>query len=60
MIKFTFPDISGNTESLKKQPQPFEIFSTKAPIVGGDLLRAFYRQFYLQFFDSSDQGKNTV
>ena len=36
--------------------------SSKAlvPIVGEDLLRAFYRLFYLQFCDSSDQWKDTA
>ena len=29
-------------------------------MVGKDLLRVFYRLFYLQFCDSSDQWKNTV
>ena len=30
------------------------------PIVGEDLLRRFYKMFYLQFCDSIDQWKNTV
>ena len=55
MIKNTLPDKSGNPESLKIQPQQLEIFSTNVLIVGEDLLRAFYRLFYLQFCDSSDQ-----
>ena len=40
--------------------QQFESFSTNVSIVGVDLLRAFYRLFYLQFCDSSDQSKNSV
>ena len=60
MIKNTLPDKSGNPETLEKESQQFESFSTNVPIVGEDLLRAFYRLFYLQFCDSSDQSKNTV
>ena len=41
--------------SLKKSLQQFESFSDNMPIVGDDLLRVFYRFFYLQFYDSSDQ-----
>ena len=36
------------------------MFSTNVHIVVEDLPRAFYRLFYLQFCDSSDQRKNTV
>ena len=57
MIKNTSPDKSGNPKSLKKQSQQFVIFSTNVPIVGKDLLRAFFRLFYLQFCDSSKQCK---
>ena len=49
MIKNTLPDKSGNPESLKKQLQQFESFSANLPKVGEDLLRAFYRLFYLRF-----------
>ena len=57
MIKNTLPDKSGNSESLEKQSQSqqFESFSTNVSMVGEDLLRSFYRWFYLQFCDSSDQ-----
>ena len=51
---------SGNSESLKKYSQQFKSFSTNVPIVGEDLLRAFYRLFYLRFCDSSHQWKKTV
>ena len=57
MIKITLPDKSGNPESLKNYLQQFKSFSTNVPIVGEDLLRAFYRLFYLQFCDSIDQWK---
>ena len=46
VIKKTFLDKSGNPESLKKQSQQFESFSTKVSIVGEDLLRTFYRLFF--------------
>ena len=55
MIKNTLPDKSGNPESLKKQLQQFESFSANLPKVGEDLLRAFYRLFYLRFCDSRNQ-----
>ena len=60
MTKNILPGKSGNAESLKKQSQQFESFSTNVHIVGMDWLRAFHRLFYLQFFDSSDQWKNIV
>ena len=60
MIKNILPDESGNPESLEKESQQFESFSTNVPIVGEDLLRTFYRLFYLQFCDLGDQWKNTV
>ena len=47
MIKNTLPDKSGNPESLKKYSQQFESFSTNALKVDKDLLRAFYRLFFL-------------
>ena len=46
MIRNTLPDKSGNPESLKKQSQQYESFSTNVYIVGEDLHRAFYRLFY--------------
>ena len=55
MIKNTLPDKLGNPESLEKELQQFESFSTNVSMVGEDLLRAFYRLFYLQFCDLSDQ-----
>ena len=54
MIKNTLPDKSGNCESLKKS-QHFGSLSTNVAIVGEDLLRMFYRFFYLKFCGSSDQ-----
>ena len=60
MIKNSLPDKLGNPESLKKLSQQFKSFSTNVPIVGEDLLRAFYKLFYLRFYDSSDQLKKTV
>ena len=57
MIKNTSPDKSGNPESLKKCVQQFKRFSTNVLIVCDDLLRVFYRLFYPQFCDSSDQQK---
>ena len=59
MIKNTSPDKSGNPKSLKKCLQQFKRFSTNVLIVCDDLLRVFYRLFYPQFCDSSDQQKNT-
>ena len=55
MTKNTLPDRAGKPESFKKYPQHFESFSTNVYIVDEDLLRTFYRLFYLQFCDSSDQ-----
>ena len=49
MIKNTLSDKSGNPESIEKQSQQFESFSTNVSIVGEDLLRAFYRLFYYNF-----------
>ena len=60
MIKNTLPDKSGNPESLEKESQQFESFSTNVFIVNENLLRVFYSLFYLQFCDSGDQWKNTV
>ena len=34
--------------------------STNVPIVGKDLMRAFYKLFYLQCCDSSDKRKKAV
>ena len=55
MIKIFLPGQLGNPESLKKLLKQFESFSTNVPIAGEDLLRRFYRLFYLQFCDSTDQ-----
>ena len=55
MIKNILPDKSGKHKSLKKQSQQFESFSVNVTIVGKDLLRAFYRLFYLPFRDLNDQ-----
>ena len=56
MIKNTLPDKSGNPERLKKISQQFKSISNNVPIVGEDLLRVFYRLFYLQFCDSSEKA----
>ena len=48
-MKNTLTDKSGNPESLEKQSQQFEIFSTDVSIVDKNLRRAFYRLFYSQF-----------
>ena len=55
MIKNTLPDKSGNPESLEKESKKFKNFSTNVSIVVENLLRAFYRLFYLQYFDSGNQ-----
>ena len=55
MIKNTFPDKSVNPESLKKQLQQFDSFSINVTIVRKDLMKAFYRLFYLKFCDSRDE-----
>ena len=47
MIKNTLPDKSGNPESLEKESQQFENFSTNVSIVGEDVLRVIGRLFYL-------------
>ena len=60
MIKNTWPDKSGNPESIKKLLQQFKSFLTTIVIVSADFLRAFYRFFCFQFCDSSDQSKNNV
>ena len=60
MIKNTLSDKSGNPETLEKESQQFESFSTNVPIVGEDLLRAFYMLFYFQFCDLGDQWKNSI
>ena len=54
-MKNTLPDKSGNSENFKKCSQQFESLSSNVPIVGEDLLKAFYRLFYIQCCDSSDQ-----
>ena len=60
MTKNTLPDKLGNPESLEKELQQFESFSHNASIVGKDLLRTYYRLFYLQFYVSGDQWKNAA
>ena len=60
MIKNTLSDKSGNPESLEKESQQFESFSTNVFIVHENLLKVFYRLFYLQFCDLGDQRKNTA
>ena len=55
MIKKNLPDKSGNPESLKNNSNILKAFQLNLPIVGEDLLRVFYRLFYLQFCDLSDQ-----
>ena len=69
VMKHTLSDKLRNAESPPPPPHPtpphpprkksqqFESSSTNIPIVGEDLLRVFYKQFYLQFCDSSDQWK---
>ena len=54
VIKNTLPDKLGNPESLKKWSHQFKSSSTNVLIVSKDLLKAFYKLFYLQFCDSSD------
>ena len=54
MIKNNLPDKSGNPGNLEKFQQ-FKSFSANVSIVCEDLLREFYRLFYLQFCDSSVQ-----
>ena len=60
MIKNTLPEKSGNPESHKKKSRQFESSLTNMPMVGKDLLRAFYRLYYLQFSDSNDQKKHYI
>ena len=50
-MKITLSDKAGNAESLKKQSQQFESFSSNVPIIGKDLLRTFYNFFYFLFYD---------
>ena len=58
---FEFSRVWENLEPwLVYANKQFESFSTNVPTVGEDLLRAFYRIFYLQLFDSIDQWKSTV
>ena len=44
-----------NQEILKASKNNRNISKAFVPIVGEDLLRAFYRLFYLQFCDSNNQ-----
>ena len=56
MIRNTLPDKSGNPESLENNHNSSKAFQLMClPIVGEDLLRVFYRLFYLEFSDSNDQ-----
>ena len=48
-MKITLSDKAGNAESLKKQSQQFESFSSNVPIIGKDLLRTFYN-FFISYF----------
>ena len=52
MIKNILPKKSGNPETLKKTA---ESSSTNVLMFGENLLRVFYKLFYLQFCDSRDQ-----
>ena len=56
----TLPDKSGNPETHEKQPEEFDSSSTNVHIVGEDLLREFYKLFYLSFCVSSDQQKQPL
>ena len=60
MIKNTLPDKSVNPESLKINRNSSRTLQPICPLVDKDLLKAFYRLFYLQFCEISDQWKNTV
>ena len=59
VIKYASPNKLGNSESHKNNHN-LKISSSNVNIVGGDLLRVFYKLIYSQFCDSSDQCKNTV
>ena len=59
VIKYASPNKLGNSESLKNNHN-LKISSSNVNIVGGDLLRVFYKLIYLQFCVSSDQWKYTV
>ena len=54
MIKNTLPDKSGNLESPKIAT--VRKLSTNVSIVGEELLRAFYRLFYLQVVSEKTLG----
>ena len=62
MIKNTFPNKLRNSESLKKKKKWWQLEnpSTNVHMVGTDLLRAFSKLFYLQFYVFSYQLKNKV
>ena len=66
MIKNTFPNKLRNSESHKKKKKKkkewwqLENPSTNVHMVGTDLLRAFSKLFYLQFYVFSYQLKNKV
>ena len=55
MIKKTLSNKSRNPENIKYYPQQFKSSSTNVHIVCEDLMRVFYKLFYLWFCDSSDQ-----
>ena len=54
MIKNSMPIKSGNPGSHKKLPPQLETSSANVHIVGEDLLRVFFKLFYLRFCVSSD------
>ena len=47
-------------QEILKTSNKFKSFLTNVPIVNEDLMRVFYRLFYLQFCKSSSQWKNPV
>ena len=54
MIKNSMPIKSWNPGSDKKLPPQLETSSANVHIVGEDLLRAFFKLFYLRLCVSSD------
>ena len=67
MIKNTFPNKLRNSQTQKKKKKKkkkkwwqLENPSTNVHMVGTDLLRAFSKLFYLQFYVFSYQLKNKV
>ena len=55
MTQNILPDKSGNSENPEKIIATVRKPSTSMSKLSEDMLRAFYRLFYLQFCDSSDQ-----